>query len=56
MYNYPTLTIFGCYGIFFSRSGPCNFDRLHVYIETIIDGKGSSRGADTSKPITLFMR
>ena len=29
MYDYPTLTIFGSYGIFFSRPGPRNFDCLH---------------------------
>ena len=54
MYNHPTLTIFGSYGIFFSRPGPRNFDRLHVYIETSIDDKGSSRGAETYKATTLF--
>ena len=48
-------TIFGSYGIFFARPGPRNFDRLHVCIETIIDDKGSSRGADTLKVTTLFM-
>ena len=54
MYTHPTLTIFGSYCIFFSRPGPRNFDRLHVYIEKIIDDKGSSRGAETYKATTLF--
>ena len=53
MYDYPTLTIFGSYGIFLSRPGPRNFDR-DEYIETIIDDKGISRGADTLKATTLF--
>ena len=55
MYNHPTLTIFGSYSILFSRPGPRNFDRLHVYMETIIDDKVSSRGSETQKAITLFM-
>ena len=55
MYNHATLTIFGRYGIFFSRPGPRTFDRLHVYIETIIDDKGISRGSETQKATTLFM-
>ena len=46
MYNHPTLTIFGSYGIFLSRPGPPKFDHLHVYMETIIDDKGRSRGAE----------
>ena len=28
---------------------------LHVYMETIIDDKGSSHGSETQKAITLFM-
>ena len=35
MYNHPTLTIFGSYGIFFSRPGPRNFDRLGPFRDRV---------------------
>ena len=56
MYNHPTLTIFGSYGIFFSRPGPRNFDRLHVYIETIIDDKGRVQFRNDKKRCVTLQR